>query len=401
MYALKIRPAARNHLSRRVANLNDFEAETERFLPPALFHYVAGASEDAAVYTRNLRAFRERAFFPRVLVDVSARSTATTLFGTEYPHPFGIAPMGFSRMIAPDGDIVLAQAAAEASLPFILSGASLTPMEEVQAAAPSSWFQAYLPGEESRIDALVDRVEAAGFRTLVLTADTAVHPLHERAARNGFVSPIRKTDFRLAWQGISRPSWVRQVLLRNRMAGFHFRFENMDALAGPPVLSSTLIRDIGRRDAFSWRHVDMVRKRWKGNLVIKGVMSAQDAELAEKAGVDGVIVSNHGGRQIDCAVSALASLEQIASRGLSLKVMYDGGIRRGSDVLKALKVGADFVFVGRPMLFAAAMAGKAGVAHAISLLSHEISMNMALLGITRLDQLRDLDMIADGREACA
>jgi L-lactate dehydrogenase (cytochrome) len=185
------------------------------------------------------------------------------------------------------------------------------------------------------------------------------------------------------------------------MAGFHFRFENMDATAGPPVLSSTLIRDIGRRDAFSWRHVEMVRKRWRGNLVIKGVMSAQDASLAEKSGVDGIIVSNHGGRQIDCAVSALASLDQITSRGLSLKVMYDGGIRRGSDVLKALKVGADFVFVGRPMLFAAAMAGRDGVAHAIRLLSHEVGMNMALLGIIKLDELRDIDMVTDNREASA
>jgi L-lactate dehydrogenase (cytochrome) len=394
MYALKVRPPARKHLSRRVANLNDFEIETERFLPPALFHYVAGSSEDAIVYTRNLRAFRERAFFPRVLVDVSTRSTATTLFGVQHPCPFGIAPMGFSRMVAPDGDIVLAKAAAQAGLPFILSGASLTPMEEVRAAAPS-WFQAYLPGEESRVHALIDRVEAAGFQTLVLTADTAVHPLHERAARHGFASPIRKTDLKLVWQGIIRPTWVWKVLLRNRMAGLNFRFENMDASAGPPVLSSTLIRDIGRRDAFSWQHVEMVRRRWKGNLVIKGVMSTQDAELAEKAGVDGVIVSNHGGRQIDCAVSSLASLEQIANRNLSLKIMYDGGIRRGSDVLKALKVGADFVFVGRPMLFAAAMAGKDGVDHAINLLSHEIDMNMALLGITRLDELRDIEMIAD------
>lgn len=395
MYALKIRPPARNDLTRRVANLNEFEAKVRRRLPPALFHYVAGASEDEAVHKRNLRAFRERAFFPRVLVDVSSRSASTSLFGVEHPYPFGIAPMGFSRMIAPDGDRALARAAATAGLPFILSGASLTAMEEVNVAAPSSWFQAYLPGEEARIMGLLDRVEAAGFSTLVLTADTAVHPLHERAARHGFASPVRKTDIGLAWQGVSHPVWAWQVLMRNRMAGFGYRFENMDATAGPPALSSTLIRDIGRRDAFSWHHVAIARRRWKGKLVIKGIMSAEDARLAAQAGVDGIIVSNHGGRQIDCAVGALTSLERIAAQGLDLTIMYDGGIRRGSDVLKALKAGADFVFVGRPMLFAAAMAGSDGVAHAIKLLAHEIDMNMALLGLTRLEDLAGLKIARD------
>lgn len=392
MYALKIKQPKRRSLARKVANLAEFEGLARDFLPPAIYHYVTGASEDEVTHQRNRDAFHSRAFFPKVLVDVSERSAATSLFGVRYALPFGIAPMGFTRLIAPDGDIELASVASDANIPFILSGASLTRMEEIQEAGTSSWFQAYLPGEEDRILALADRVEAAGFCTLVLTADTAVNGSHERAARNGFVAPIRLNDFNLAWQCLSRPSWVRKVILSKGFAALRYRFENMDALPGPRVLSPSLVRDIGRRDALSWRHVDIIRKRWKGNLVIKGIMSDDDAATANSAGVDGIIVSNHGGRQIDCAVSSLEALERIADRDLVLKVMYDGGIRRGADVLKALKVGACFVFIGRPMVLAAAAAGAEGVTHAIDLLAREIDLNMALLGINNFDDLSGINM---------
>lgn len=394
MHALKVDPRDRRRAIDGDAGLAGLDAAVRRLLPPALYHYLAGASEDEATQARNLRAFGEYGFLPRILVDVSRRSPATTLFGSERPLPFGIAPMGFSRLIAPDGDIALAGAAAEAGVPFILSGASLTRMEEVRAAGRTSWFQAYVPGEPDRIAALVDRVEAAGFDTLVVTADTAVHPKHERAARHGFRSPV-KPSLGLAWQGLSRPSWLRRVLLRDRLAALTFRFENMDAGQGPPVFSASLIRDIGRRDALSWQHVEAVRRRWKGKLVLKGLMAAGDVAIAEKAGVDGVIVSNHGGRQIDCAASSLAALDRIAQSGPRLTLMHDGGIRRGGDVLKALKLGAAFVFVGRPMLMAAAIGGRSGAAEAIALLAAEIDIAMALLGIDRLAGLAAVDLLHD------
>ena len=228
----------------------------------------------------------------------------------------------------------------------------------------------------------------------MITADTAVHPKHERAARHGFRSPVRP-NLDLAWQGLSRPGWLRRVLLRDRLAALQFRFENMDAGQGPPVFSATLVRDIGRRDALSWRHVETVRRRWKGRLVIKGIMAPEDAATAAQAGVDGIIVSNHGGRQIDCAVSSLTALERIAERGLSPVLMHDGGIRRGADVLKALKLGADFVFVGRPMLMAAAIGGRRGVANAIALLAQEVDITMALLGIDRLAGLAAVELLRD------
>jgi L-lactate dehydrogenase (cytochrome) len=394
MHAITADQTAGSGAAHRALNLFDFEMQAGKVLPPAMHRYVAGYSEDGASHGRNLRSFQTKAFVPRVLVDVSQRSAATSLLGVRYPYPFGIAPMGFSRLAAADGDIVLARAAAGAGLPFILSGASLTAMEEVRAAGSTSWFQAYIPGEDDRIAALVDRVEAAGFDTLVITADTAVHGQHELAARHGFRSPVR-IGSGLAWQGLSHPRWLWQVLGRDGMAGTRLRFENMDAIPGPPVFSSTLTRDIGRRDALSWRHLEVIRRRWAGKLVVKGIMAPADAEIAQDSGADGIIVSNHGGRQIDCAVSSLDALEEIAAKGLTLAVMYDGGIRRGSDVLKALRLGADFVFVGRPLLQAAAIGGEAGAAHALNLLAREISTNMGLLGIDTLAGLRDIALLRD------
>jgi L-lactate dehydrogenase (cytochrome) len=394
-YVAKVQPRRRKDLTSWAMNLNAFESRAQRVLPPALFHYVAGSSEDALVYERNAKAFRQRSFIPKVLVDVSGRSAKTSLFGVEYAQPFGIAPMGFSRLIARDGDVTLARAASAEGIPFVLSGASLTRMEEVRAAGSSSWFQAYIPGDEDRIAALLERVEAAGFRTLVVTADTPVNGAHERAARHGFNAPVRKYDLRLGWQGVTHPSWLVNVLFRNRMGGLRFRFENVDADPGPPVFSSTLVRDMKRRDALTWRHVEKIRQLWRGNLVVKGIMNADDAQTCEAVGADGIIVSNHGGRQADCAASSLDALERIAGRVTKLKLMYDGGVRRGWHVLMALRLGASFVFVGRPVLFAAAAGGDAGVRHAIRLLADEVSLNLAVLGVSKLEQLSELEVDSD------
>jgi L-lactate dehydrogenase (cytochrome) len=395
-YAVEARSRRRKDLMSWAMNLNAFEARAQRVLPPALFHYVAGASEDALVYGRNARAFLQRSFTPKVLVDVSGRSAKTSLFGVDYAQPFGIAPMGFSRLIARDGDVTLARAASAEGIPFVLSGASLTRMEEVRAAGSSSWFQAYIPGDEDRIAALLERVEAAGFRTLVVTADTPVNGAHERAARQGFSAPVRKYDLNLGWQGVTHPSWLVNVLLRNRLGGLRFRFENVDADPGPPVFSSTLVRDMKRRDALTWRHVEKIRQLWRGNLVVKGIMSVDDARICEVVGADGIIVSNHGGRQADCIASSLDALDRIASQGAKLKLMYDGGVRRGWHALMALRLGASFVFVGRPMLFAAATAGDVGVRHAIRLLADEISLNLAVLGISKLEQLHEIEVNSNG-----
>ncbi|MFT4063747.1 alpha-hydroxy acid oxidase [Paraburkholderia sp.] len=379
---------------RNVLCLNDFAPVAKRRLPAAMYAYVSGWSEDGAAHRRNLRGFERRAFVPRVLVDIERRDTRTTLFGVEYESPFGIAPMGFSRMAAAHADELLAREAAAAGVPFILSGASLTPLEAVRAAGATSWFQAYIPGDAARIDPMLERVARAGFDTLVINVDTAVHGQHEYAEKRGFRAPVRASA-QLAWQALTRPSWCWRVLGESLLTRRPLRFENMDAVAGPPVFSRTLVRDIGRRGALSWAHVERIRRRWQGRLVLKGVMSAADAVLAEKAGVDGIVVSNHGGRQVDCAIGSLDALEAIAARVDRMTLMYDGGVRRGSDVLKALHCGARFVFVGRPILLAAAAADGAGVAHALAILKREIGTNMGLLGINSIDEVARLELLRD------
>ncbi|MBY5312304.1 alpha-hydroxy acid oxidase [Rhizobium leguminosarum] len=374
-------------LSRDVLCLDDFETKARRHLPKPLFGYIAGATETNASLRHNAEAFQAYAFRPRVLRDVSKRSTETSLFGKTHAAPFGIAPMGISALMAYRGDIVLAQGADQSGIPMIISGSSLIPLEEIAAVSPQAWFQAYLPGEPDRIDALIDRVGAAGLRTLLLTVDTATLPNRENNVRAGFSTPLRP-GLRLAWQGISHPRWTTGTFLRTIARHGIPHFENSYATRGAPIISSNVARDFGRRDHLNWNHLERIRNRWSGKLVVKGIMHPDDAARAVDTGADGVIVSNHGGRQLDGTASPLQVLPEIASRvGDSVAVMVDGGFRRGTDIMKALALGACFVFVGRPFLYAAAVAGLPGVLKAADILKTELHSNMALLGVTKVGDI--------------
>lgn len=368
-------------------SLDDFERRAQKRLPRPVFGYVSGAAETNAALVDNRRAFDEWAFVPRVLRNVSRRHQRLTLFGQDYTAPFGIAPMGIVALSAYQGDLALARAAASSGIPFVLSGSSLTPMEAVMRAAPGSWFQAYLPGDPARIDALLDRVQATGVHTLVVTVDIPVAGNRENNIRAGFSTPLRPS-LRLAWDGLLRPRWLAGTLLRTLLTQGMPRFENSFAERGAPILSARVQRDFSQRDHFDWSHIERIRKRWPGSLVIKGVLNPLDAKVAKETGADGVIVSNHGGRQLDGAVSPLRVLPAIVQMAGDMTIMLDGGIRRGSDVLKALALGADFVFVGRPFNYAVAVGGEAAAGHAIQLLRDEVDRNMAMLGITTLDELR-------------
>ena len=288
-------------------------------------------------------------------------------------------------MAAFEGDLVLARAAAAANIPMILSGASLTKLEDVRAEGPNSWFQAYLPGDPARITELVDRVAASGYDTFVLTVDVPVSANRENNVRSGFSTPLRPS-LRLAWDGLIRPRWLFGMFFRTLLTHGMPHFENM----GPrvPLLTGSGRRDAGRRDRLAWPHLELIRKRWKGKLVVKGILDPEDAHIARETGADGVIVSNHGGRQLDGAVAPLRALPAVAARAGAMTVMLDGGVRRGTDVLKALALGAQFVFIGRPFLYAAAIAGVSGVRHAAGLLHEEVDRDMALLGISTLEQMR-------------
>ena len=361
--------------------LQDFEIAAQRKLPRPIYGFIAGAAEDNAAYDNNRNAFARYRLTTRVLRNVSGRSQSVELFGERYTSPFGIAPMGIVGLSTYRGDMVLANTAQQAGILSILSATSLVPMEDVAASNPNTWFQAYLPAEQERIDALMDRVARAGFRTLVVSVDANIAANRENNVRAGFSTPLRPS-LKLAWDGLTRPRWTICTLLRTLLCQGMPHFENSFATRGAPIISATAIRDFSARDHITWAHIRSVRQRWHGNLVIKGILSVEDALEAQKIGADGIILSNHGGRQLDYAASPLQILPQVTQAvGPAFPIMLDGGIRRGTDVLKAIALGAHMVFIGRPFNYAAAVAGTFGVSHAIELLRAEIQRDLGMLGL--------------------
>ncbi len=370
---------------REILCLEDFEAPARSFLPRPIFGFISGGVESNASRDGNRAAFSEYAFLPRVLVNTRARNQKTTLFGRTYDLPFGFPPMGGTALAAYDGDIVLAKAAADLNTVMIQSGAALTTMERVKEAGPTAWFQAYLPGDPSIITPVVERAARAGFEVLALTVDVQVSSNRENNVRTGFSSPLKPTP-RLAWDCMLRPGWTLGTFARTVMTRGMPHIENM-GFERMPVLGN-LERPRLARDALAWEHVELMRKLWKGKLVLKGVLSPQDVRMARECGVDGIMVSNHGGRQLDFTVAPLRMLPAVKAEAGNMAIMLDSGVRRGTDVLKALALGADFVFVGRPFLYAATIAGEAGVHHGATLLRDEISRNMAMLGINSLAEMK-------------
>jgi L-lactate dehydrogenase (cytochrome) len=369
-----------------ILSLDDFERAARRHLPQPVFAYISGAVERNASLRANAASFEQYEFVPRMLVDMSRRTTAATLLGRRWSAPFGIAPMGISALSAYRGDLVLAQAAAAENVPMIMSGSSLIRLEEIVAANPDAWFQAYLPGDEPNMVALIQRVKTAGFRTLVITVDSSIASNRENNIRAGFSTPLRPS-LSLAWQGLTHPRWTIGTFLRTIVQHGMPHFENNFARRGAPILSSSVQRDFSDRGHLNWDHMRMIRRIWPGQLVIKGILDVRDARLAVDLGADGIIVSNHGGRQLDGTVAPLRVLPGIVAACPEVPVMIDSGFRRGTDVLKALALGAKFVFIGRPFNYAASVAGEAGVRRAITLLREEVSRNMAMLGVNQLSEL--------------
>ena len=370
----------------RIHNLHDVERLARRALPRPIFGYIDHVAEDGRTQRANLTAFDDYRFMPKAFVNVSQIDLHTELYGKRYAVPFGIAPMGISALSTYQGDLVLAQAAAKRNLPMIMSGSSLVPMEEVAKVEGADWFQAYLPGTPEGIEALLKRIKRAGFKKLVVTLDYPVPPNPDNFRRSGFSSPLEPT-LRLAIDGLMRPGWLCNTFLRTLWKQGMPHFENNHAERGAPVISRQAARDFSGRRHFDWGYLDLVRRLWPDMLIVKGVLNPEDAVRARQAGVDGIILSNHGARQLDSTISPLQVLPEIKRRISDIPIMIDSGFRRGTDIIKALALGADFVFVGRPFNYAAACAGQEGVEHVATLLEREIERNMALLGLTTLSQL--------------
>ncbi|WP_416362476.1 alpha-hydroxy acid oxidase [Rouxiella badensis] len=365
--------------------LQDFERHARRRLPNMIYQYVAGGVETGRGIQGNYEAYQQYAFVPRMFVDVSGRSQSVELFGHTYSHPFGVAPLGGASFVSYRADISLAKAARAMNTPMILSASSLIRLEDVYEANPDAWFQAYLAGDQPRIDRLVERVANAGFKTLVVTGDTPMLGNREHNTRSGFSMPIKLTP-KVCLQSALSPRWLLGTVAQTFLRHGAPHFENTDAERGPPMMSSK-VRNTQARDKLNWKHVDAIRKLWKGNLVVKGLMSPDDAFIARDLGVDAVILSNHGGRQLDYTVPPLHTLPEIAAKKGSMKVIIDSGIRRGTDVMKAMALGADFTFLGRPFLYGAVIGGQAGVEHAMHILRDEIDRDLALIGVRSPSEL--------------
>lgn len=367
----------------RASSIADLRRLAARRLPRAVFDFYDGGAEDEETLRENRAAFARHALRPRYLVNVSQVVTQTSLLGTPASLPLAIAPTGAIGFGWPLGDTAIARAAAEAGIPYTLPTSATASIERVAQAAPGArlWFQAYMLRKREFTLGLIDRARRAGYEALVITIDMPTGGKRERDLRNDFGLPFRFTPRNLM-DFASRPAWC-ATLLRNGMP----LLENLIGFTPDAVDIGTIASSVGKQydPAFDWNAFRPIRDRWPGKLLIKGILHPQDAVLAADAGCDGVIVSNHGGRQLDGAIATLDALPEIAAAvGNRISVLVDGGVRRGSDVLKALALGAHAVMVGRPALYGVCAGGQDGVARAIAILQDELVRAMRLAGTPTL-----------------
>jgi (S)-mandelate dehydrogenase len=381
-------------------NIEDLRELARATLPRVAYDFLERGAEDEVSMRENRGAFQRIHFRPRTLIDVSARSQQVTLFGKTHSAPFGVAPTGAAGLYWHDADVALARAAAAAGVPFVLSTASFVEMERVAKEADGTkWFQLYMSKEREGAQRLIERAREAGFEALVVTTDVNVGGNREYNRRNGFSIPFRLNVPNMV-DGALHPRWLAGVFLRTLLKSGVPRFQNVDSNVGGRIVAKNLEEFRARRDAMDWDDLAWVRSIWPRKLFVKGVLTREDALRAAVLGLDGVFVSNHGGRQLDGAITPLEALAEIADAvGGRLVIALDGGARRGSDIVKALALGANMVFVGRATLYGAAVAGEAGVARAIDILKSEIDRVMALLGARSVAELTPDQLVMPERGA--
>ncbi len=374
---------------RHLYNFHDFREQARRRLPRSLFEFVDCGTEDGVAVRNNRAAFERVKLAPKVLVDVSARSTATSLFGVPLRLPIAIAPTGSAGLLWYEGELALARAAARAGAPFSLATGSLTSLERVASEAGGRlWFQLYMWKQKDLSYQLVGRAADAGFESLLVTVDAAVPSNREYNKRNGFNLPFRFNRDNVPGM-LAHPGWLLGVMGRYLASGNLPRFENYPPHMQAGILSRRPMEWLALRpDSLSWPDLLELRRIWPRRLVVKGILRPDDAERAIDNGADAIIVSNHGGRMIDSSVAPFDALPAIAARVRGrIPVLLDSGITRGSDVVKALAMGAACVLVGRATLFGTAVAGEAGASAVLDMLHDEMLTTMSLIGCPRVADL--------------
>jgi len=370
---------------KNIACIEDLRALARRKVPRAFFEYVDGGSYNEETLRANRAELEPIKLRQRVMVDVSERSLATSIIGQKVSAPFALAPIGLCGMQYGDGEILSAQAAEEAGLPFILSTMSINSIEQVaEATTKPFWFQLYVIRDRGFTKDILSRAAKAGCSALVLTVDLQVLGQRHRDIRNGMTVPpqIRlKNIIDMA----TKPEWVFSIL-----KGKSKTFGNLAGhVKGMDDVTSLAQWTNSQFDpALNWKDVDWIKKIWPGKLIIKGILDVEDAKTAVKLGADAIVVSNHGGRQLDGAPSSISALPAIAQAvGSDTEVLFDGGIRTGSDMLRALALGARACLIGRAYIYGLGAGGKTGVAKAIDILKKELSVAMALTGTTRVSDI--------------
>lgn len=370
--------------------VDQMRAEAQRRLPRLAFDFMDGGSGRELALRRNRDAFARVELLPRALIDCERRDASVTILGQRFEWPFGIAPIGMANLVWPGADEALARCAAKAGIPYVLSTAGTTSIETIASIAPQSWFQLYVGRDQPIVDSLVARADAAGLPVLVVTVDVPAPGKRVRDLANRFSLPLRP-DARMALDLIRHPSWALATL----RAGAP-RFANLerygDKNASPQSLAALMAGQTSAR--LDWRLLGEIRERWPRKLVVKGLMHPDDAQRAKTLGMDGIVVSNHGGRQLESAPAPLAALRRIrAAVGDDMPVLLDGGIRCGEDVAKALATGADLVLLGRAFLYGiGALGPDRGAGEIIRILSDELDRAQAQLGCRNHSELRQVQI---------
>jgi L-lactate dehydrogenase (cytochrome)/(S)-mandelate dehydrogenase len=369
-------------------NVEDLYRMAKLRTPKVAFDFIEGGVEGEAALARNIAAFERHCLLPRYLVDVSRIDQSTPLFGRTWNSPFGFAPTGAAGLFRIGADLMLAAAAAKANVPFILSGASNDTIEDAaRIAREQTWYQVYAARDGKIAEDMIRRSADAGLGALVLTVDVPTRPTRERNVRNSYSHDLRKLTPGRVIDGLLHPIWTYEYL-RNGGAP---TLGNWAPYAPPgsdvhAVLD--FVNDQLPASGQTWRELETYRRLWDGPLIVKGILHPDDAVRAADLGVEGVIVSNHGGRQLDRAPASIDAFPAIkAAVGDRLTLMLDSGVRRGADIIVGLCLGAAFVFVGRAAVYGVVAGGEAGATRVIEILHHQIETNLAQMGITAIDQL--------------